>query len=116
MLIINSGRGSGKTVFLIELSAATGRRIIVLNQKRADYIKDLAKEIGFTIPAPLAWRVASVNPPQKLGYLMDEYDDIAQDMMRSLLKNEISVCTTTRDEKTEIPNLREVIKHVESNN
>lgn len=101
MIIYDVPRGSGKTMFLIKLSAETKRRIITCNEMEAKRIEKIAKELNLDILKPLSWRdISSLSDfsCKKEHYLIDEYDVIVKTMLQNHLSGIIDVATTTRND------------------
>lgn len=97
MIIYDVPRRSGKTMFLIKLSAETKRRIITCSEMAAKRIEKMAKELNLDILKPLSWR--DISPLSKREhYLIDEYDVIVKTMLQNHLSGVIDVATTTRDD------------------
>ena len=99
MKIVNTPRGSGKTIMLIRLSAMTDQRIITLNKQAAERIEKMAKRMGLKIPKPLSYSEAhDFRTRERLSpYLIDEYDLIAEAVLEQYLQNKIDFCTTSRN-------------------
>ena len=73
MNIIYKSRGEGKTTELVKLSASTGTPIVSMN---ARHINHIAKELGLTIPKPVA-----INDYEPFSYekiLVDDAEYVLQ--------------------------------------
>jgi hypothetical protein len=79
MIVIASGRHTGKTANLINESAATGCVIVTIDERTSVYLKQLAKQMGKKIPEPITHldllmgnnRGSELRIP---GLLMDDTD------------------------------------------
>ena len=98
--VICKGRGQGKTYDLVMESARTGYPIITPN--RTDYILDLARRIGVSIPEPMSMKQfetyknngSLMNSRNWKGkVLVDEFDYI----LESLLGIKVGTVTCTPD-------------------
>lgn len=77
MEIIYGGRQTGKTTKLLRMAAEVNGTILVHNYHEVERIKDLAKEMGLTIPEPLCYHEAQealkgLGPTRKV--LIDNVD------------------------------------------
>ena len=85
--IFIAGRQFGKTAMLIKKSAETGARIAVANYIMASHVKNMAKNMGLAIPAPVLYGDVFENYlyNQNERYLVDELQ-----MMLSQLKVDVA--------------------------
>lgn len=56
MYFIHGGRASGKTTFLLKMSADTGKPILTTNYWRIRFYEGYAKKLGLKIPQPILWK------------------------------------------------------------
>ena len=89
MKLIGGSRGCGKTTELIKLSSETGRPIICVGARRVRALRDMAKDMGLSMPYPVA-----VN--RYLDYYPKEVviDDI-EIVISALLNANVSVASTS---------------------
>lgn len=85
MTVYIAGRQTGKTTYLIRISAKTGAVIVAPTYQMAKYIDQMARELGLDIPRPIsvlewAQMVAGkqVHPEQR--YLVDELQMVLNQM------------------------------------
>ena len=90
MKIIRTERGKGKTTELIKQSARDWSYILCMNKRNADYIFDMAREMGLDIPFPIT---PSDLPLRgfKGSVLIDEIDYI----LPMLIGTEVDAITTS---------------------
>lgn len=77
MKIIASGRQTGKTTKLIQMSAETGAYIVARSHTHVDYIVATAKQMKLKIPFPLTfWELRYEKYYGKgiEGFLIDDVD------------------------------------------
>lgn len=84
MKIITGARNSGKSSALVKLSAKTGATIVSM---APDYIRDLADQMGLTIPEPLHPNDLKENKPSKI------YIDEIGSIMQYLIGADVGVAT-----------------------
>ena len=106
MKIIRTERGEGKTTELIKQSARDWSYILCMNKGNADYIYDMAREMGFDIPFPIT---PSDLPLRgfKGSVLIDEIDYI----LPILTGTQVDTITTsapidTLDDKNTAPKIK----------
>ncbi len=105
MEIINGGRGSGKTVRLIYISAGTGRPILTPTRRQANFVKAEARKLGVEIPPVLTFSEAKAiakrfdgdQTRQEInrrgGYLIDNADELFELLLEEKLRTKIATIT-----------------------
>lgn len=99
MKLIMNGRGTGKTTKLIHASEVTGIPIATYSKMNADYIKDMAENMGCNIPEPTTYHELANN--HHLGSTMyknvlaDDIDAILQKALDSYLNCKVIGATMT---------------------
>lgn len=101
MNIILGGRGTGKTVKLIELSIHLNAYILVSDHRRAVNIKTMARELGYPqLLFPITYREFLHH--RNTGYvkklLIDDVDDVISHMA-SVQGWTLEAMTITKDDK-----------------
>lgn len=101
MNIILGGRGTGKTVKLIELSIRLNAYILVSDHRRAVNIKTMAKELGYPqLLFPITYREFLHH--RNTGYvkklLIDDVDDVISHMA-SVQGWTLEAVTMNKDDK-----------------
>lgn len=92
MYFIHGGRASGKTTFLLKMSAATGSPILTTNYWCIKIYEDHAKALGLRIPKPILWGDAKLmvrpynkvlidNGEEALNHILRKEIDVACDVM-----------------------------------
>ena len=81
MNLIIGGKGTGKSAKLIQMSAETGRYILVCNRKRANMLVKQAESMGLYIPYPVTFEDFCESRfqgsfIQKDGFYIDDADDL----------------------------------------
>lgn len=76
MNIIYKSRGEGKTTELVRLSASTGMPIVCMDTRHINYI---AKELGLTIPKPVA--IKDYEPFSNDKILVDDAEYVLQHLI-----------------------------------
>ena len=76
MYFIHGGRASGKTTYLLKMSADTGIPILTTNHRRLRWYEEYAKKLGIKIPKPVFWknRHLGLEPGSKV--LIDNGEEI----------------------------------------
>lgn len=101
MNIIFGGRGTGKTVKLIELSIRLNAYILVSDHRRADFVKALAAELGYPqllFPITYSEFIACRNTGYIKKLLIDDADDVISHMA-SVQGWTLEAMTMTTDDK-----------------
>lgn len=82
MYFIHGGRASGKTTYLLKMSADTGIPILTTNYWQLRWCKEYAKELGLKIPEPILWknRKLELKPDSKV--LIDNGEEILNHILR----------------------------------
>lgn len=105
MEIINGGRGSGRTVRLIYITAETGRPILTPTRRLADFIKAEARKLGVEIPPVLTFSEAKAMAKRfdadrtreeinrRGGYLIDNADELFEMLLEEKLRTQIAAIT-----------------------
>lgn len=100
MTVYIAGRQTGKTIYLIWVSAMTGAVIVASTYQMVKHIDQLARELGLKIPPPIsvvewAQMVArkQVHPEQR--YLVDELQMVLHQM-------NVDVATLSENYKEEV--------------
>lgn len=91
-------RGSGKTTALVFTSAATGYPIVVANNVRKQYVKDLANRVHFSIPEPIIMSECIRGRVIK-GVLIDDVEEVIQAYATEHFHAPVISCTLTVDEE-----------------
>lgn len=76
MNIIYKSRSEGKTTDLVKMSASTGTPIICMDTRHINYI---AKELGLTIPDPIA--IKDYTPFSNEKVLVDDAEYVLQHLI-----------------------------------
>jgi len=87
-MIIIGGRGSGKTTRAVNLSAETGRYILVKSHTEADHIFKIARELNLNIPYPIT---TGEIPKRSLRNTSIRRDGIIVDNVVSVLEDILGV-------------------------
>lgn len=97
--VIKGARQSGKTTLLIDRAADTGEQIITADEKRAAFVKMLAKQYGKKIKEPIsvqtflrAKQYGGLRRDEKVGILIDDVDAV---LFRLFQPCEVKVVTLT---------------------
>ena len=101
MNIIFGGRGTGKTVKLIELSIRLNAYIMVSDHQRAVNVKTLAKKLGYPqLLFPITYRdfLAQRNTGYVKKLLIDDADDLISHMA-SVQGWTLEAMTMNKDDK-----------------
>ena len=97
MRFLIKGRQQGKTHKLIITSEVTGYPILVVDEKRKDFIIDMAKEMGCYIPEPISYerrkRYNDGLPIEKI--LIDDAEKIIESALNMNLRSEVVAVTIT---------------------
>lgn len=82
MYFIHGGRASGKTTYLLKMSADTGIPILTTNYWRLLWYEEYAKILGIKIPKPVFWknRKLGLEPDSKV--LIDNGEEILNHILR----------------------------------
>lgn len=82
MYFIHGGRASGKTTYLLKMSADTGIPILTTNYCRLRWYEEYAKILGIKIPKPVFWknRKLVLEPDSKV--LIDNGEEILNHILR----------------------------------
>lgn len=82
MYFIHGGRASGKTTYLLKMSADTGIPILTTNYWRLRWYEEYAKILGIMIPKPVFWknRKLGLEPDSKV--LIDNGEEILNHILR----------------------------------
>lgn len=100
MEIIIKQRGKGKTHEMLQLSSKIGHTIVCYDKDETFRIKELAKDMGLTIPEPITYRElkGGLYDHRHLGLLIDNADDFLQ----SFTSSPISAITLTYGDRHNI--------------
>lgn len=91
MFVVNGGRQTGKTAFLIWKSAFTGIPIMCQSSGHKDSVEHLAATMGVKIPKPLVWRGSRQNDMQiAKGVLIDEGQHWINRVLRETMNAELT--------------------------
>lgn len=92
MIIVGGKRYCGKTTELIKISAANQIPIVVLNNKRGEFIERLAKRMNMKIPKTIPYydKEKLIGRVDKI--VIDDVEDILQDLFHH---NRIVAVTTS---------------------
>lgn len=85
-MIIIGGRGSGKTMRAVKISAETGRYILVKSHTEANHIMEMARNLNLTIPYPITGgeilRRSSQNSSiRRDGIIVDNVVSVLEDIL-----------------------------------
>lgn len=82
MYFIHGGRASGKTTYLLKMSADTGIPILTTNYWRLRWYEEYAKSLGLKIPKPILWknRKLGLEPDSKV--FIDNGEEILNHILR----------------------------------
>ena len=75
MYFIHGGRASGKTTFLLKMSAATGRPILTTKYWRIRFYEGYAKGLGLKIPQPILWKGSKLGMSPGSKVLIDNGEE-----------------------------------------
>ena len=89
MYFIHGGRASGKTTYLLKMSAATGNPILTTEYWRIRIYEDYAKHLGLNIPKPVLWR----DHDTKLNSGSKVFIDDGEITLRHILSKAGVTCT-----------------------
>lgn len=89
MYFIHGGRATGKTIFLLKQSAATGIPIMTANYRRIPLYKNCAKRLGLEIPEPIYWNNSRIPVQFGSRVLIDNGEET---LNRILLVNSGVMC------------------------
>ena len=78
-----SGRHTGKTWHLINLSHDTGLTIVARNEMAARAIEHQAREMGKPIPKPISYVSLAARPIPNRRVLVDEAQGVLDDALRA---------------------------------
>ena len=95
MNIIAGGRQTGKTMQLVKISAITNIPIIVLNQKRRDWLIEFAKVLSIEMPRPIVINRLHEKYPRPNNILIDDTEDILQYLFHQQFGTDIFAITMT---------------------
>ena len=100
MTVYIAGRQTGKTAYLIGVSAKTGAIIVAPTYQMVRYIDQMARKLGLIIPPPISvadWAkmVARKQVDPKQRYLVDELQMVLHQM-------NVDVATLSEDYKEEV--------------
>jgi len=98
MKIIIGGRGSGKTTELIKMCAKDNGRIICRSKAIANYIMDIAKDMGLKINRPLTYEDFTKHSPMIQGANSLYIDDINMLLETMAGRMNVKAVTLTKDE------------------
>lgn len=97
MRYLIKGRQQGKTYKLIIASEVTGYPILVLDEKRKDFLIDMAKEMGCDIPKPITYLTfrgyREGLPIERI--LIDDAEKIIEKALNETLRVEVVAVTLT---------------------
>ncbi|MDO5545190.1 MAG: hypothetical protein Q4F81_05130 [Eubacteriales bacterium] len=82
MYFIHGGRGSGKTTYLLKMSAATGIPILTANYCRRKLYEDYAKAMGLMIPKPIIYGDQKLMPMICKKVLIDNGEEVINHILR----------------------------------
>lgn len=93
MKIIKGFRGQGKTTELVKLSNTTGKPIMCMDGGTCETIKQVADDLGLSIPEPFSVQSESAKyrSDMKNGILIDEIDFV----LESILGLKVDYVTTS---------------------
>lgn len=75
MYFIHGGRASGKTTYLLKMSADTGIPILTTNYWRISFYEGHAKELGLKIPKPILWKDSKLGMKPGSKVLIDNGEE-----------------------------------------
>lgn len=82
---IVGGRGSGKTLRLIQLSSRTGYPILVKDQQRKNWVVALANKLEYKIPDPITlmeWHIIQMILSKDSKLYIDDIEDVIQEIFQ----------------------------------
>ena len=97
MNILIKGRCQGKTTKLIVTSEVTQIPILATDDRRKDFLIDMAKELGCNIPEPISYR-QYIRYPDGRPYkkiLIDDAEDIIKKALEDHLRSEVLAVAIT---------------------
>lgn len=100
MTVYIAGRQTGKTIYLIWMSAKTGAVIVAPTYQMVSYIDQMARKLGLKIPPPIsvvewAQMVARKQVHSEQRYLVDELQMVLSQM-------NVEAATLNEDSKEEV--------------
>ena len=100
MTVYIAGRQTGKTIYLIWMSAKTGAVIVAPTYQMVSYIDQMARKLGLKIPPPIsvvewAQMVARKQAHSEQRYLVDELQMVLSQM-------NVEAATLNEDYKEEV--------------
>lgn len=100
MTVYIAGRQTGKTIYLIRMSAKTGAVIVAPTYQMVSYIDQMARKLGLKIPPPIsvvewAQMVARKQVHSEQRYLVDELQMVLSQM-------NVEAATLNEDYKEEV--------------
>ena len=100
MTVYIAGRQTGKTIYLIRMSAKTGAVIVAPTYQMVSYIDQMARKLGLKIPPPIsvvewAQMVARKQVHSEQRYLVDELQMVLSQM-------NVEAATLNEDSKEEV--------------
>lgn len=82
MYFIHGGRASGKTTYLLKMSAGTGIPILTTNYWRIRNYEEYAKQLGLKIPKPILWKNRNLGLKPDSNVLIDNGEEILNHILR----------------------------------
>ena len=64
MTVYIAGRQTGKTIYLIRMSAKTGAVIVAPTYQMVSYIDQMARKLGLKIPPPISVAANGIKPDE----------------------------------------------------
>ena len=93
--IIGGVRCCGKTTELIKMSARFKCLIVCANRQRAEYVRDLAREMGLLIDSPLDIITLLSRPELLIGRDVNILVDDVEDVLEAVLRKSVRVMSTS---------------------
>lgn len=105
-IVLNLGRGEGKTTAAINLAHETGAYIICLNRMRAFHIFEMSKRMGKLIRFPVTWgeyQRDRMNSSSTKNIIIEDAQDLFQSMFDHLDVEMITMnCIDSRNKKKRV--------------
>lgn len=108
MDILHTGRGTGKTSYLVERSAHTGEIIVCMSGPSVERIRNLAKKKNLDIPLPITYREflgktdTGRGRNYEKGFVIDEVDSLIRFSCGVCEKPNIKAATLTHNEEPDL--------------
>ena len=96
MIVINKGRGQGKTYDMIKLASESKGYILCGTVQQARYIYDLSKDMGLDIHFPITYSDLPLTKGQRIDNILI---DNAEDFIEKSVGKKVSAISITDEEE-----------------